>query len=154
MWKRIQGWQTKPLSRVGKLVLIKTVAQAIPSYGMSCFLLSKTLCQDIERILNKFWWGSKANDNKGIKWHAWEAMSMPKSQGGLGFRNLHGFNISLIGKHCWKLINQPQYLVARLFKARYYPDSHFFKFAKGSGSSFLWSEFILQRRLCIRATDG
>ena len=44
LWKRLQGWKNKFLSRVGKEVLIKSVAQEIPSYCMSTFLLSKSLC--------------------------------------------------------------------------------------------------------------
>lgn len=35
--KKIQGWSNKFISRGGKTVLIKNVAQTIPSYFMSCF---------------------------------------------------------------------------------------------------------------------
>lgn len=44
-----------------------------------------------------------------------------------------------MGKHCWKFLNQPQSLVARLYKARYYSDTHFLKSSKGSGPSFIWT---------------
>lgn len=53
--KRIQGWYKKPISRAGKTILIKNVAQAIPAYGMSCFLLPKSLFQELEVIFNKYW---------------------------------------------------------------------------------------------------
>ena len=35
IWKRIQGWRNKLLSQAGKGVLIKSIAQAIPTYSMS-----------------------------------------------------------------------------------------------------------------------
>lgn len=130
VWQQIQGWKAKPISKAGKLVLIKNVAQSIPSYCMSCFLLPKSLVTEIERMLNSFWWSSGADNNKGIKWLLWENMSRPLCNGGLGFRNLYGFNIALLGKHCWKFIQQPQALVSRVFKARYFDDSHLLKAQK------------------------
>ena len=37
VWKKIQGWKGKLLSKVGKEVLIKVVAQSIPTYMMGVF---------------------------------------------------------------------------------------------------------------------
>lgn len=37
--ERIQGWDNKIMSRAGKKVLLKTVAEAIPTYTMNVFLL-------------------------------------------------------------------------------------------------------------------
>lgn len=49
--KRIQSWSVKTISRAGKTVLIRNVARSIHAYCMTCFLLPKTLCQEIERFL-------------------------------------------------------------------------------------------------------
>lgn len=98
VYQKIQGWSSKLLSRAGKAVMIRNVAQTIPSYTMSCFLIPKTLCQEIERLINAYWWKSSSNNSQGIRWLAWAKMSMSKKRGGLGFRDLHGFNLSLLGK--------------------------------------------------------
>lgn len=137
--KKIQSWSSKTLSRGGKTVLIKNVAQTIPSYCMSCFKIPKTLCQEIERLMNAYWWSSNSNLSKGIKWLAWEKMGVAKSKGGLGFRNLNGFNMALLGKHCWNFISNPLSLVARVYKAKYYPDSHLLQATRSGGSSYIWS---------------
>ena len=40
MWNKLQGWQAKLLSQVGKEVLLKTVAQAIPLFNLHEFLFT------------------------------------------------------------------------------------------------------------------
>ena len=52
--KKLVGWKGKLLSLGGKEILIKAVAQAIPSYTMSCFLLLMSLCEDLERDMRSF----------------------------------------------------------------------------------------------------
>lgn len=59
LWAKLQGWSSKCLSKAGKPVLLRNVAQTVPTYAMSCFLLPKSLCSDLEKMMNSFWWGSK-----------------------------------------------------------------------------------------------
>jgi hypothetical protein len=49
VWKKLKGWKEKSLSFEGRGVLIRVVAQAIPTYIMSYFLLPKGLCEKIEK---------------------------------------------------------------------------------------------------------
>lgn len=55
---KLAGWKKKLLSSAGKEVLIKAVAQAIPSYTMSCLKLPNTLCDELTGMVRKFWWGA------------------------------------------------------------------------------------------------
>ena len=63
--KKLTGWKEKLLSMGGREILIKTVAQAIPTYTMSCFQLPKGLCDDLEGMMRRFWWGQN-NKNKRL----------------------------------------------------------------------------------------
>lgn len=75
IWRKIQNWSSRLLSRAGKAVLLKTVAQAIPSYCMSYFLQPKSLCQEIEKMMNGYWSSMNSNNSKGIRWLSWENMT-------------------------------------------------------------------------------
>ena len=54
-------WKEKLLSIGGREILIKTVAQAVPTYTMGCFLLPKSLCDGIEGMMRIFFVGTKAS---------------------------------------------------------------------------------------------
>jgi hypothetical protein len=137
IWKRINSWRGRSLSRAGKEVMIKSVLQAIPSYVMSIYLLPDSTIKDIERMMNSFWWGGGAN-NKGIRWLTWDRMIQPKAQGGMGFRDLHAFNLAMIAKQGWNIMTKPHTLVARIYKARYFPNSSFFDSKIGHNPSYAW----------------
>ena len=64
VWKKLQGWEGKLLSQAGREVLIKVVAQVLPTYTMSCFKLLIRLCHEIEALIKKFFWGQKGKGRK------------------------------------------------------------------------------------------
>ena len=49
--KKLAGWKEKMLSKQGKEILTKVVAQAIPTYTMSCFKLPDSLCEDLTSMI-------------------------------------------------------------------------------------------------------
>ena len=81
VWKKIQGWKDKMLSRAGKEVLIKAVAQSILTYTMGVFLLPVKLCNELNSMCTRFWWG-QVRDERKIHWRSWSALSQPKKEGG------------------------------------------------------------------------
>jgi len=44
-------------SRAGKEVLIKVMAQSIPTYTMGVFLLPAKLYNELDALCAGFWWG-------------------------------------------------------------------------------------------------
>jgi hypothetical protein len=55
IWNCLNNWKTKFLTQAGKEILIKAIAQAIPTYCMSVFLLPKLLCREIQGMMQCFW---------------------------------------------------------------------------------------------------
>ncbi|XP_019161436.1 PREDICTED: uncharacterized protein LOC109158072 [Ipomoea nil] len=54
---RTGTWQNKLLSRAGKEVLLKSIAQSLPIFTMSTFLLPMRVCDSLEKMFNRYWWG-------------------------------------------------------------------------------------------------
>lgn len=81
VWKKLNSLSGRFLSSAGKEILIKYVLQAISSYCMSVFLLPTSLYEEIERLINSYWWGLKG---EGIGWMAWKRLAIRKEEGGMG----------------------------------------------------------------------
>lgn len=64
-------------------------------------------------------------------------MSYVKSRGGLGFRDFSSFNQALVAKQDWRLIQNPDSLVAKMLKAKYYKQTDFLKARIGSNPSYI-----------------
>ena len=135
--QRLKGWKENFLSMQGKEILVKSVAQAIPSYAMSVFKLPKGICKTITDEIAGFWWGD-GEVKKKMHWFAWWKMCVPKKKGGLGFRDLHCFNLDMLAKQCWRLIQNPDSLCAHVLSAKYYPNGNILKAGPKKGSSFTW----------------
>ncbi|KAM1141546.1 hypothetical protein EV1_041111 [Malus domestica] len=114
---KIQGWKQCTLSQGGKEVMIKAVAQAILAYSMNLFKFPDSICNELDSLIFGFWWGQKNGERK-IQWVSKKEMGLPKSAGGLGFRNFKSFNNALLVKQCWRLIMEPNSLWASVLKAR------------------------------------
>ncbi|GJR61917.1 RNA-directed DNA polymerase, eukaryota, reverse transcriptase zinc-binding domain protein [Tanacetum coccineum] len=63
---------------------------------------AKTVIKDINIILKNFLW-SQSGDSKGQAKVAWKVVCKPKSEGGLGLKDLMRCNKTLLVKHIWNI---------------------------------------------------
>lgn len=136
VWRKVEGFGNKLLSRAGKEILIKSVLQAIPTYAMGCFRLPDYLLSEIESIISRFWWGD--GRHKRIHWMNWHTLCNSKRDGGMGFRDLRCFNDAMLGKQIWRILEFPDSLLSRVFKAKYFPNSDVLDVVPNGNSSFIW----------------
>ena len=70
---------------------------------------------------------------------SWKKMGLAKEKGGLGFRDLELFNLALLAKQGWCLLQNPNSLVATIMKAKYCPNSNFLEANLGQKPFYAWS---------------
>jgi hypothetical protein len=86
-------------------------------------------------------------------------MKFPKQEGRLGFRDLYSFNITMLARQCWRLIQAPESLCARVLRAKYFPDGNLLEAKPMVGMSYVWRSIlkgldVLKEGMIWRIGDG
>ncbi|KAK4399546.1 putative mitochondrial protein [Sesamum angolense] len=152
VWNRINGWNERNISQAGKEILIKAVAQAIPTYAMGCFRLPISLIKELQSMVANFWWHN--GETRKTHWISWRKLCKSKVQGGLGFRDLQAFNLAMLSKQLWRIISKPDSLLCRVLRARYFPYGHFFRHRLDAILPTLGAVSRRPNRWCEEDSDG
>ncbi|CAL8992514.1 unnamed protein product, partial [Prunus brigantina] len=107
--------------------------------------LPKSLCHELFAMIARYWWGKSGR--KGIHWLGWRKLCKPKCRGGLGFRHFEAFNKAMVAKQDWRILENPTLLVAKILKARYFPDDDFMQASLGSSPSLIWRSILWGREV-------
>jgi hypothetical protein len=90
---------------------------------------------------------------------SWSKMDIPKSKGGMDFRDFNCFNKALLAKQCWRLWKSPDSLVSRILREKYYANSSILEVKLGNKPSYVWRSIlgacdILKEGLFCKIGDG
>ncbi|MCI18769.1 putative ribonuclease H protein, partial [Trifolium medium] len=115
---KLAGWKAQQLSLAGRIILAKSVIQAIPTYPMISTKVPRGCLNEIKKIQRSFIWGDSDE-----RWCAhligWNTMMLPKSQGGLGFKDLHIMNDACLLKMSWALLRGEYSLWGQVLLGKY-----------------------------------
>ena len=143
---KINGWSGRWLTKGGKEILIKAIALALPTYVMSSFLLPLEICDKLTSAIARFWWSSNP-PNRGMHWAKWEKLCCPKEEGGIGFRLIHEFNLALLAKQLWRLIQFLDSLLARVLRGRYHRTCSILRTTSSVSPSYVWTSLMEAKAL-------
>jgi hypothetical protein len=147
---KVTGWKTRILSQAARTTLIKSVANAIPSYTMSPFPLPKHFCYDIDMMLQKFWWGFP-QDKHNLSLLSWENICKPKALGGLGICSIEFLNNSLLARLGWKLLYEESLLWVEALSGKYLSNGiSFLVVDVKPQSSWTWKGLLKNRKLLLK----
>ncbi|CAM8956535.1 unnamed protein product [Rhodiola kirilowii] len=141
LWDRTANWCTKSLSMGGKEILIKSILYALPQYHMSCFMLPESILNSLTSMVHKFWWGSTERNRKMHLINR-KICQKPREEGGLGFRDFKCINLAFLCKQAWRMATQPELLLARTFKSKYFPHTDILQATKGYKPSPVWLSIL------------
>ncbi|CAN0879589.1 Putative ribonuclease H protein At1g65750, partial [Linum grandiflorum] len=94
---------TKLITTVKKLVNFLTLRRTDYQFWLSVFLLPKSVIRDVEQVCSKYLLGVKEGGKKKAK-VAWRTVALPKTEGGLGVRDLWSCNVACVARHIWNLL--------------------------------------------------
>jgi len=157
--KRLAGWKTSCLSLAGRVTLIQSTIEAIPSYTMQTTKLPRSLCDDIDRKIRRFLWRGTATTRK-IHLAHWNVVTKPREISGLGIRPMRHFNSAQRAKLGWRVITERESLWSRVLRTKYNKGrANLEAFSVKSTDSHTWRGIVeqldvLRKGLGIAVGDG
>lgn len=100
---RIDSWVNKSLNHAGRLQLIKVVLFGIQGYWSSHLSLPKFALKKIQSLFVNYLWSGSCTSVKQVK-VSWHECCYPKSEGGLGLRDLCDWNRATFLFHLWRIL--------------------------------------------------
>ena len=113
-----ESWMGNAASSGGRLILLNSSLTSIIYFYMSMFLLPKMVIEKLDKHRKRFFW----QEHEGRKrYHLvrWNRICRSKEKGGLGVKDLHKQNLSLLTKWWWKLETK-QGLWQDVIRAKYF----------------------------------
>ena len=94
-----------------------------------------------------------------MHWVKWEKITEPKGEGGLGFRDIHVFNLAMLAKQSWRFVQDPNSLCAQILGAKYFPNGDVLSATTRNNMSYTWRSIlkglkVLKNGIIWRVGDG
>ncbi|KAF5790976.1 putative RNA-directed DNA polymerase [Helianthus annuus] len=113
---RLSIWKAKTLSYGGRITLIKSVLNTLPTYYLSLFRAPLKVVDALDKIRRVFFWGGSEEKAK-MNWVAWDKTIAPIEYGGLGFGSLRDSNLAMLAKWWWRFKTEKEGLWRRVIWA-------------------------------------
>lgn len=99
---KISLWTAKYLSLAGRLQLLSSVISGIINFWCAAFILPKACINQINSMCSAYLWKGSL-DGRHVARVAWETITSPKAEGGLGLKDIRIWNKSCTFKLLWML---------------------------------------------------
>lgn len=138
---RFNGWAVKCFSFSGRLQLISSVIYGLINFWMSAFALPKGCIKALEKLCNAFLWFGDIAKRTNAK-VSWDKVCLPKSESGLGLRNLLVWNKVLSLKLVWLLFSKSGSLWVAWMKEHRLKRVNYWWAEHQCRSSWIWKTLL------------
>ncbi|KAJ0855327.1 putative RNA-directed DNA polymerase [Helianthus annuus] len=138
---RLALWKSALLSFGGRITLIRSVLESLPNYYFSLYKAPAKVIRDLECLMKKFLWGGSSEVRK-THWVAWDTVTRPKNNGGLGICKPKNINKALLSKWAWRFKRNKERLWVKVVEAIHIGGSawSFLPFKKSIGG--VWNSIV------------
>ena len=71
----------------------------------------------------------------------------------MGFRDLKAFNLALLAKQGWRILENPRSFVRRVYKAKYFMKVPFLQAKLGKQPSYAWRSIFAAKEIIVRGSQ-
>ena len=140
---KLQGWKARLLSQAGRTTLISSILQDMPLYTFCSFKVPETITNKMDCIA-RFWWGNEPGARK-LHLLNWDTICCPRKAGGLGIKKFGTMNKAMLAKQYWRMVHNPNSLLAKTFKPKYFPRTSILDCNPKPHHSWIWKNNISQK---------
>uniref|UniRef100_A0A453QG48 Reverse transcriptase zinc-binding domain-containing protein n=1 Tax=Aegilops tauschii subsp. strangulata TaxID=200361 RepID=A0A453QG48_AEGTS len=149
--KCCESWIGNSASSGGRLTLLNSSLTSIIYYYMSMFMLPKKIIEKLDKHRKKFFW-QETGGRKRYHLVKWYRICRSKNKGGLGVKDLHEQNISLLTKWWWKLEIQ-QGLWQDVVRAKYFKNDTVSSVKCKFGDSPIWKAILKVKEIYLAGRE-
>ena len=118
--KKLSLWNLRALNLLSRLILVKSILQAMPIYLFLVLAALKSIIKKIRNIQRNFLWRG-TRDNRKWPLVDWQTICTLKDVGGLGLRDPLDNNKVMSAKIWWRWVNYEDEPWAKLWHLKYVP---------------------------------
>ncbi|KAL2923049.1 LINE-1 retrotransposable element ORF2 protein [Bienertia sinuspersici] len=144
MTAQIRIWSSRNISYAGRCQLINSVLLSIHQYWAQVFVLPSSVLHQIEQVCRAYLWSGQWNSHKP-GYISWENVCKPKKEGGLGFRDIHSWNVATMGKHSWAIATKQDSLWLKWINSVYLKGRDWWSYEPPVDSSWYWKKICKVR---------
>ena len=74
-------------------------------------------------------------------------MTKPKKEGDMGFQDIRSFNLAMLAKQGWRMLQDLNSLLSRCFMAKYFPRCSFMEAADCPNSSYVRKSVLATQQI-------